>query len=331
LKNSHPIISVAPMMNCTDRHERYFLRLIAPNVRLYTEMITTQALIHGDLNYLLSFHPQEKYLALQLGGSCPQALSHCAKLGEDFGYDEINLNIGCPSKRVCAGRFGASLMLDPTLVGECVAAMVAKVSIPVTVKCRIGVDQQNSYQALCHFIETVASSGCDHFIIHARCALLSGLSPKENREIPPLRYEMVRQIKQDFPHLTIILNGGIKEIADIDQHLPYVDGVMIGRAAYAGPYLLSEIQSKYFNQSHPRTRFEIMQFFIPYVTEQLQNKVKLSAMTRHVLGLFQGQMGASHWRRYLSQHAHLPQSGVDVIEKALALVGNEQERNSKLT
>lgn len=316
------LISVAPMMDYTDRHDRYFLRLIAPDVLLYTEMITAQALAHGDPDYLLAYDSLEHPVALQLGGSDPALLTKGARLGEDFGYDEINLNVGCPSPRVSAGRFGACLMLEPQLVADCIAAMRAQVNIPVTVKCRIGVDAKDSYEALHEFITLVASTGCDTFIIHARKAWLAGLSPKQNREIPPLRYEVVHQIKRDFPHLNIILNGGIKTIADIDAQLPHVDGIMIGRAAYANPYLLAEIQRKYLLNNNVLSRYEIINHFLPYISKQLVNGVKLNTITRHILGLFQGQRGAGIWRRYLSQNAHKAGADVNILQEALALLTN---------
>lgn len=307
------------MMDCTDRHDRFFLRLISSGVRLYTEMITSQALVFGNRERLLAFHPAEHPLALQLGGSEPDRLGQCARMGEAFGYDEINLNVGCPSDRVKAGRFGACLMLEPNLVAECVAAMQAQTHLPVTVKCRIGVDDQDSYASLQNFLAIVAESGCQTFIVHARKALLSGLSPKQNREIPPLRYDIVRRIKQDFPALTIIINGGIKTIADIDDQLQSVDGVMIGREAYANPYFLSEIEANYFANKKQSSRQEVVQKFIPYIHEQLKNGIKLTTITRHMLGLFHGQRGAAAWRRYLSNEAWKPGSGIEVIEKALAL------------
>lgn len=311
------LISIAPMMDCTDRHDRFFLRLIAPHVLLYTEMITTGALLHGDYQRFLAFHLTEHPIALQLGGSEPDKLAQCAKLGADFGYDEINLNVGCPSDRVKSGRFGACLMLEPKLVADCVAAMCTAVNIPITVKCRIGVDDADSYEALKRFIELISQAGCHVFIIHARKAWLSGLSPKQNREIPPLRYDIVKQIKLDFPHLTIILNGGIKSIADIDAQLPFVDGVMIGREAYSNPYLLAEIDKKYYSTEDSISRHEVIKKFIPYVEQQLKNNVKLSSMTRHILGLFQGQIGARRWRRYLSEHAHKDNVGIEIIEEAM--------------
>lgn len=304
------------MMNCTDRHDRYFLRLISPHALLYTEMVTTGALIHGKANHFLQFHPLEHPVALQLGGSDPDKLAYCAKLGADFGYDEINLNVGCPSDRVQSGRFGACLMLDPHLVADSVKAMVNKVHIPVTVKCRIGVDHDDSYESLYKFIAIVANAGCEVFIIHARKAWLQGLSPKQNRDIPPLRYEIVQQIKQDFPHLTIIMNGGVKTFAELQNHLTYVDGVMIGREAYANPYLLAEIEENYF-QTTIKKREEIVEQLIPYVEHQLQNNIKLSNITRHILGLFHNQKGGRIWRRFLSENSHRPGAGSDVIREAL--------------
>lgn len=316
-----PIISVAPMMDWTDRHDRYFLRAVAKDVLLYTEMITSHALIHGDRDYLLKFDSAEHPVALQLGGSDPTMLAQCARMGEDAGYDEINLNVGCPSPRVSSGRFGACLMLEPNLVAECVASMQASVKIPVTVKCRIGVDQQDSYEALQSFIRMIANTGCKTFIVHARKAWLKGLSPKQNREIPPLSYETVYRVKQDFPELTIIINGGIRTLGAIDHHLAHVDGVMVGREAYHNPYFLAEIQHKYLNSNDKMLdRYDVIQQCLPYISQQVQNGVKLNSITRHLLGLFQGIRGSAAWRRYLSQHAHLPGAGVEVIEAALKFI-----------
>ncbi len=313
-------ISIAPMMDCTDRHERFFLRLIAPSVLLYTEMVTTGAIIHGDSSRFLSFDQQEHPIALQLGGSDPKQLARCAKQGEEYGYDEINLNVGCPSDRVRLGRFGACLMKEPNLVADCVAAMRSVVDIPVTVKSRIGVDTNDSYDELCHFISVVESAGCNIFIIHARKAWLNGLSPKQNREIPPLRYDIVAQIKRDFPHLTIILNGGLKTIDEIQEQLSYVDGVMIGREAYSNPYFLAALQQQFYNTPKMYSRHEVIENFIPYLQAQLSNNIKLSSMTRHILGLFQGEKGARKWRRYLSENACLDQAGVDVVWRALSFL-----------
>lgn len=316
----NPEISVAPMMDWTDKHDRYFLRLIAPDVLLYTEMITVQALLYGDRDRLLAFNPEEHPVALQLGGSQPAWLAQGARMGAEAGYDEINLNVGCPSPRVSSGRFGACLMLEPETVATCVTAMKAAVSTPVTVKCRIGVDEQDSYEELHKFVGMLIGAGCDKLIVHARKAWLKGLSPKQNREIPPLRYDVVYQLKRDYPALPIIINGGIKSLAEIDTHLEYVDGVMIGREAYHNPYFLAQIQSNILNNRKIFERHEVVQNFLPYVSCQLQNGVKLSSITRHILGLFQGQRGAAIWRRHLSQNAHKEGAGVEVIEQALALV-----------
>lgn len=313
------LISVAPMMECTDRHDRYFLRLLAPNVLLYTEMVTTGALIHGDYERFLKFDASEHPVALQLGGSNPEKLAYCAKLGESFGYDEINLNVGCPSDRVKSGSFGACLMLQPERVADCVAAMNNSVSIPVTVKCRIGVDHNDSYEELTHFIKLISAAGCKVFIIHARKAWLTGLSPKENRDIPPLKYDVVYQIKKDFPELEIIINGGIKTVVDVEEHLQFVDGVMIGREAYSNPYLLAELEKQFF-ATDPIARPEVIEKFIPYVEEQLRAKTKLSSITRHILGLFQSQKGARLWRRYISEHAHREGAGVHILQDALQKV-----------
>ena len=309
--------SVAPMMECTDRHDRYFLRLIAPHVLLYTEMMTTAALIHGDYQRFLKFDALEHPLALQLGGSEPEKLAYCARLGQDFGYDEINLNVGCPSDRVKSGQFGACLMLNPSLVAECVSAMTAVVKIPVTIKCRIGVDDKDCYEELVNFIKIISETGCDIFIIHARKAWLNGLSPKQNRDVPPLRYDIVQKIKKDFPHLTIIVNGGINTLIQIENNLRWTDGVMIGREAYTNPYFLSSIEKKYFLNKKIRTREEIIELFIPYIEQQLKNHVKLSSITRHILGLFHEQKGARRWRRYLSENAHKHEAGIHIIKEAL--------------
>lgn len=315
-------VSVAPMMDYTDRHERFFLRLIAPDVLLFTEMVTTGAIIHGDRDYLLGFDAAEHPVALQLGGSDPAQLALSAEIGESYGYDEINLNVGCPSPRVSSGRFGACLMYEPALVAECVAAMRAKVKVPVTVKCRIGVDNHDSYEALCQFIQTVAAAGCETFIVHARKAWLKGLSPKQNREIPPLCYDVVKQIKTDFPPLEIIVNGGIKTCADIASHLQWADGVMIGREAYANPYLLAEIQNQFYDAKNLSTRAEIVERYLPYIEQQMQLGVKLSSLTRHILGLFQRSPGAAKWRRYLSQQSHQSGANVEVVRQALSVMNS---------
>ena len=311
------IVSIAPMMDWTDRHCRYFLRLIAPHALLYTEMITTGAILQGDQEKLLAFDPQEHAIALQLGGSDPQQLAVCAQIGENSGYDEINLNVGCPSNKVQTGSFGACLMAEPELVADCVSAMVNAVSIPVTVKTRIGIDEQDSYQELCHFIATVAKNGCDTFILHARKAWLKGLSPKENREIPPLRYDIVQQLKQDFPQLKIILNGGLKTVTEVKQHLTIFDGIMIGREAYHNPYFLAGIETEIFNYQSP-SRHQIVEQLVPYIEASLADGIKLHQITRHILGLFHGETGARAWRRHLSTQATRRSGSIEVLKEALA-------------
>lgn len=310
-------IAVAPMMDWTDRFCRYFLRLISRETLLYTEMVTTAAILHGDVDYLLQFHPDEHPLALQLGGSDPATLAACAKIAENYGYDEVNLNVGCPSDRVLSGRFGACLMAEPQLVAACVSAMQSAVDIPVTVKTRIGIDDLDSYQHLTHFIDVVAQAGCRVFIIHARKAWLSGLSPKENREIPPLRYDVVHQIKRDFPSLSIVINGGIKTLEEAEYHLQWVDGVMIGREAYSNPYLLATVDQKFYeSEVLPQTRDAILDKFLPFLEQQLAKGIALSHMTRHIMGLFQGMPGARLWRRHLSEQAWRKGAGAAVINTA---------------
>ncbi len=312
-------LSVAPMMDWTDRHERAFLRTISKRCLLYTEMVTTGAILHGDRDRFLAFDEIEHPVALQLGGSEPEDLAACAREGAARGYDEINLNLGCPSDRVQRGRFGACLMTEPALVADCVAAMSESVDIPVTVKTRIGVDDQDSYEALQTFVETIAAVGCRSFTIHARKAWLSGLSPKQNREVPPLRYDVVYALKQDFPDLEIILNGGVLSLDEAEAHLAKVDGVMIGRAAYQTPYTLAEADSRIFGEAtEPRGREQIIEDFLPYVERQRSRGVPLKSITRHMLGLFNGLPGARAWRRHLSEQAHQPDAGPEVILAALA-------------
>lgn len=310
---------VAPMMDWTDRHCRYFHRLITKQALLYTEMVTTGALIHGDQYRFLQFNNEEHPLAFQLGGSNPRELALCATLVEEHGYDEVNLNVGCPSDRVQNGRFGACLMLEPELVAECVAAMAAAVTIPVTVKTRIGVDNQDSYQALANFVRHVANAGCQTFIIHARKALLSGLSPKQNREVPPLKYEVAFQLKTDFPELNIILNGGVTNINDSETLLQQVDGVMLGREAYQNPYMLAAVDKQLFNAlTSAPSRQQIIEMLLPYIDMQLSQGVRLNSITRHTLGLFHGESGARAWRRHLSTHATEANAGIKVVQEALA-------------
>jgi tRNA-dihydrouridine synthase A len=311
---------VAPMMDWTDRHCRYFHRLISQHALLYTEMVTTGALIHGDRHRFLHFNPEENPLALQLGGSNPQDLATCAKMAEDYGYDEVNLNVGCPSERVQNGRFGACLMAEPALVAECVSAMKHAVSIPVTVKSRIGVDDKDSYEELCVFVSTIAKAGCETFIVHARKAWLSGLSPKENREVPPLRYDVVYQLKTDFPQLEIILNGGITSLDHADEVLQHIDGVMMGREAYHNPYLLAEVDRRFFGvQTEPPSREAILELLIPYVQRQLKAGVRLNSVSRHILGLFHGMPGGRLWRRHLSENACKLGADETVLYKPLSL------------
>jgi tRNA-dihydrouridine synthase A len=305
------------MMDWTDRHCRYFLRLISRHVLLYTEMVTTAALIHGDRERLLRFDPAEHPLALQIGGSDPAAMAACARMGADRGYDEINMNVGCPSDRVQSGRFGACLMAEPDLVADCVAAMKDAVDIPVTVKSRIGIDHQDSYEALCAFTDAVAAAGCDALIVHARKAWLQGLSPKENREIPPLRYEVVERLKGDFPRLPIVVNGGISDLTQASSYLGKLDGVMIGREAYHNPWMLAGADREIFGDDHPEpTRHQVVEALVPYLERQLQAGVPLNAMTRHVLGLFQAQPGARRWRRTISEQAHLPGADAGLLRRA---------------
>lgn len=306
------------MMDWTDRHERYFLRLISPNSLLYTEMVTTGALIHGDRARFLKFHPSEQPLALQLGGSNPIEMAACAKLAQEKGFVEVNINVGCPSSRVQNGRIGACLMAEPALVAECVSAMQAVVSIPVTVKTRIGIDEQDSYEALCHFVRTVANAGCKVFIVHARKAWLKGLSPKQNRDIPPLRYDVVAKLKKDFPGLIIILNGGISTTVAVETHLKTFDGVMIGREAYQNPYFLAYLEKAIFQHEALLTKEGVVKALLPYVKDQLIEGVPLKSITRHILGLFKGEAGAKKWRRYLSQHAHLDGMNETLLEAALS-------------
>jgi tRNA-dihydrouridine synthase A len=311
--------SVAPMLDWTDRHCRFFHRLISRQALLYTEMITTGALLYGDRQRFLQFDPCEHPLALQLGGSEPAALAACAKIAEDFGYDEVNLNVGCPSDRVQNGRFGACLMAEPELVAESIAAMRKAVAIPVTVKSRIGIDDRDTYAELAHFIGTVAGAGCKTFIVHARKAWLQGLSPKQNREVPPLRYDVVYQLKRDFPQLQIVLNGGITTLEQAEETLRHgIDGVMMGREAYHNPYILAEVDRRLFgSKTDVTTRTEVIEKLLPYIEEQLAEGVRLHSITRHILGLFHGEPGARSWRRHLSEHAVKSGADVSVVREAL--------------
>jgi tRNA-dihydrouridine synthase A len=313
--------SVAPMMDWTDRHCRFFLRLMSRHTRLYTEMVVSAAILHGRAERLLAYDPAEHPVALQLGGCDPADLAACAKVGERFGYDEINLNVGCPSDRVQDGKFGACLMAEPDLVAACVRAMRESVYLPVTVKTRIGIDEKDSYEELAHFIGTVSGAGCDTFIIHARKAWLQGLSPKENRTIPPLRYDVVTRLKADFPALKFVLNGGITSLEQAEGHLKEFDGVMLGRAAYENPYLLAQVDNRFFGEAGEiPSRAALIEAFKPYVEAELKRGQRLHSMTRHILGLFQGVRGGRVWRRYLSENACHPNAGLEVLDGALRAV-----------
>lgn len=298
-------ISIAPMMAYTDRHFRMLVRSLSRHTLLYTEMVTTGELLHGDAQGALRYHPEEHPLALQLGGSDPQDLQQCARMGEDFGYDEINLNVGCPSDRVQSGQFGACLMKQPELVAECVVAMMDVVDIPVTIKTRIGVDDLDSDENLAHFVRQTASAGCRVFIIHARKAWLKGLSPKENREVPPLCYDVVYRLKQDFPELAIVLNGGIKTVSDIKVHLDWVDGVMLGREAYANPMLMAEFDGMIFPNAEADFSIvdpqRVLTHYLPYVAKQVACGEKPRHLIRHLNGLYRGKPGARRWRRHLNE------------------------------
>ncbi len=309
------------MMDWTDRHCRSFHRILSRRARLYSEMVTTGALIHGPRDRLLAFAPEEHPVALQLGGSDPADLATCTRMAEDRGYDEVNLNCGCPSDRVQNGRFGACLMAEPELVAECLAAMRSDVSIPVTVKCRIGIDEQDPELSLRRFIDTVVPAGPDAIVVHARKAWLKGLSPRENRDIPPLDYDLVRRVKSERPHLTIVVNGGVTSLEATQDHLGWADGVMMGRAAYERPWLMANVDSTIFGDADPvATPEDALLRFLPYVERELAAGTHLAAMTRHVLGLFAGRPGARQFRRHISENAHKPGAGIEVLRQALALI-----------
>lgn len=314
--------SVAPMMDWTDRHCRHFHRQISRHAVLYTEMVTTGALIFGDRDRYLRFDKAEHPVALQLGGGEPAALAECAKMAEDYGYDEVNLNVGCPSDRVQNNKIGACLMAEPQLVAECIGAMNQAVSIPVTVKHRLGIDDLDSDELLEAFVKGIAETGCNTFIVHARKAILDGLSPKQNREIPPLQYERVYRLKQLYPELEIILNGGVKTLDECEQHLEHVDGVMVGREAYQNPYaMMAEVDSRLYGDSSPApTRTEVLEAMLPYIAAQLEAGSHLSHISRHMLGLFHGERGGRQFRRVISEQAHRPGAGLKVLEEALSRV-----------
>lgn len=311
-------LCVAPMLDWSDRHCRVFLRLISRHTRLYSEMVTTGALIHGDPERHLAFDPMEHPVALQLGGSDPAQMATCARMGADWSYDEINMNVGCPSDRVQNGRFGACLMAEPALVADCVAAMKASVDLPVTVKTRLGIDDRDSYEELVAFTEAVAAAGADALIVHARKAWLKGLSPKENREVPPLRHDWVIRLKADFPALPMVINGGITDLAQARGYLDRLQGVMIGRGVYQNPWLLATADRDLFGATDPLPdRHQVLEAFIPYVEREMAAGVSLQAMTRHILDLFQGQPGAKAWRRTLSENVHRPGASLELLRQAM--------------
>jgi tRNA-dihydrouridine synthase A len=314
-------LSIAPMMDRTDRHFRYFMRQMTRRTLLYTEMVTIPAIINGDREKLLGFSPEEHPLALQIGGDDPDKAAECARIASDWGYDEINLNIGCPSDRVKSGNFGACLMAEPETVAKVVEAMQTAVDLPVTVKHRIGIDDRDRYEDLAEFVRIVSNAGCQRFTIHARKAWLQGLSPKENRNVPLLRYEDIYRLKQDFPHLFIEINGGIKTLPEIKEHLSHVDAVMIGRAAYDNPYLFATVdQDIYGEKTTPPTMKEVVAGMLPYIDYWVNYGVKLNSITRHLLHLFNGQPGARAWRRYLTEKGSCSNVGAEVVEQALELV-----------
>jgi len=318
--------SVAPMMDWTDRHCRYFHRLLTSRALLYTEMLTADAVIHGDRAYLLDFSPAENPIALQLGGAEPAKMAEAARIAAGWGYDEININVGCPSDRVQRGRFGACLMLEPDTVAACFDAMQAAVTVPITVKCRIGVDDQEGYDYLRRFVDPVAAAGCRTFIVHARKAYLQGLSPKENRDIPPLHYDYVHRLKAERPELTIVLNGGLKDVAGTKAHIGDLNGAMFGREAYQNPYCLADVDRVFFGAAaEPPSRHGVVRAMLPYVEAQLAKGLRLQTVSRHMIGLFQGLPGARAWRRYLSENAHRPDAGTTTLMAAAALVQDPQQ------
>jgi len=321
-------VSVAPMMDCTDRHERYFLRLISKHTLLYTEMVVDEAVNRGDKKKLLEFNINEKPLALQLGGSSPKLLSEATKVGEDFGYDEINLNLGCPSKKVEKNKFGACLMKEPNLVADCLSKMQSVTKLPVTIKTRIGYDNVEDYETFHKFISTIKSTGVKTFIIHARKAMLGKFTPKQNLNIPPLKYDYVYNLKKDFADDEIIINGGITDVDQVKQHLKKTDGVMIGRSAYHTPYILADIEREIFNNENILSRQEVIEQLIPYVKDELKKGTRLNQIMRHTLGLFHGQSGASHWKRYLSENMCVRDADVKKIDHIMDKIKYNNVENS---
>ena len=328
MKNNHRF-SIAPMMDWSDHNCRYFWRLLTKQALLYTEMVTTGALIHGDRKRFLHFNREEHPVALQLGGSDPKDLARCARWAQEWGYDEVNINCGCPSDRVQSGMFGACLMGKPNLVADCVKAMMDSCDIPVTVKHRIGIDHMESYEQLLAFIEPVAAAGCSVFIVHARKAWLQGLSPKENREIPPLNYPWVYQLKKDFPHLTIVVNGGIQTIEECQDHLDHVDGVMLGREAYLNPWMLAQVDEALFGMDSPlKSRDDVIAELLPFAEQHLAQGGQLNHITRHILGLYQGIPGARKFRRHLSENAYKKEAGIRILAEAYALVSDNHDQQT---
>ncbi len=323
IKAADPVISVAPMLNWTDTHYRNLARLISKRVQLWSEMVTTGALLHGDPARHLDFKAAEHPLVLQLGGSDTKDMAICARIAEQWGYDEVNINVGCPSDRVQKGRFGACLMAEPQTVADCVKAMRDAVSIPVTVKCRIGIDRDDAYEPLRDFVGIVSDGGCERFVVHARKAWLDGLSPAQNRDVPPLRYEFVHQLKSELPDLHIAINGGITTWELAAEHLPALDGVMVGRAAYQGPWMLSSVDRLFFGAETDPDRWEVIEQWREYVQKNLSQGVSLMYMTRHMLGMFNGMPGARSFRRHLSENAYKKGAGIDVLDTALKSIRRE--------
>jgi tRNA-dihydrouridine synthase A len=313
-------VLVAPMMDCTDRHDRYFLRLISKNVKLYTEMIASNAIIKGDRDFHLKFNLLEKPLVLQIGGSDPKELAQATKIAENYGYDEINLNLGCPSKKVQKNKFGACLMKEPNLVGDCINEMVNACKIPISVKTRIGFDEFEDYEYLKKFLSIIKKAGVKTFVIHARRAILNGLTPKQNLNIPPLKYDFVYKVKKDFKDDIIIINGGIDSIDKIKTHLEKVDGVMIGRAAYHSPYFLAEIEKEIFNSRNILTRPEVMEQMIPYINAETKKGTRLNQIMRHTIGLFHGQKGSTHWKRYLTKNMCIREADIQKVNHIMDVI-----------
>ena len=324
------MISVAPMMDCTDRHDRFFLRLMSKNVMLYSEMVATKSALHGDRKKILAYSPEEKPLALQVGGSDKKELAEVAKIAEDMGYDEININLGCPSKKVQKNMFGACLMKEPDLVAECINKMVNACNIPVTAKTRIGFDDTEDFNYLNQFILKLNKAGCKTFILHARKAILKGLTPKQNLNIPRLNYEMVYKIKEENPNLEIIINGGISKIEEIKNHLKKCSGVMIGRAVHQNPYFLVDIEKEIFNVKNNPTREQVAKELLKYLEKEVKSGTKVNHIMRHTVGLYHGQIGSKNWKRYLSDNMMARDSDFQKTKHIMTIVQNNEKVNQKL-